>query len=55
VQCRTSHHHYAQVGFAQQSELPAENPAIRAGLNLVAGKVTNRAVADTFGLPYHAL
>jgi len=33
----------------------AENPAIRAGLNLVAGKVTNRAVAETFGLPYHAL
>jgi alanine dehydrogenase len=28
------------------------NPAIRAGLNLVPGKVTHRAVAETFGMPY---
>jgi alanine dehydrogenase len=26
-----------------------ENPALRAGLNLVRGRVTNQAVADTFG------
>jgi len=31
----------------------ADNPAIRAGLNLVCGKVTNRAVAETFDLPFH--
>jgi len=30
----------------------ADNPAIREGLNLVLGQVTNRAVAETFGLPY---
>ena len=29
----------------------ADSPAIRAGLNLVRGTVTNRAVADTFGMP----
>ena len=33
----------------------AESPAIRAGLNLVLGKVTNQAVAETFGLPWHQL
>ena len=31
----------------------ADNPTIRAGLNLVLGKVTNKAVADTFGMPCH--
>ena len=31
----------------------ADNPAIRAGLNMALGKLTNRAVADTFGLPCH--
>jgi len=29
----------------------AADPAIRFGLNIVEGKVTNRAVAETFGLP----
>ena len=29
----------------------ADDPAVRAGLNLVLGKVTNHAVARTFGLP----
>ena len=33
----------------------AESPAIRAGLNLVLGKVTNQAVAETFGLPFQSL
>ncbi len=33
----------------------ADNPAIRAGLNLVLGRVTNQAVAETFGLPCHQL
>ncbi len=31
----------------------ADNPAIRAGLNMALGKLTNRAVADTCGLPCH--
>jgi len=30
----------------------AENPAIEAGLNMVCGEVTNRAVAETFGFPF---
>ena len=29
----------------------ADSPAIEAGLNMALGKLTNRAVADTFGLP----
>lgn len=33
----------------------AENPAIRAGLNLILGEVTNQAVAETFGLPCRQL
>jgi alanine dehydrogenase len=32
-----------------------ENPAIKRGINICQGKVTNRAVADTFGLGYHEL
>jgi alanine dehydrogenase len=36
----------ADKGWEQAAE---ENPAIQAGLNLVHGKVTNRAVAATFG------
>ena len=39
----------ADKGYARAA---AENPAIAAGLNLVLGSVTNRAVAETFGLPY---
>ncbi len=31
-----------------------DNPALRRGLNIAAGQVTHRAVADTFGLPYAA-
>ena len=31
------------------------NPAIRGGVNLIAGRVANRAVAETFGLPYAPL
>lgn len=38
----------ADKGF----ERAAENPAIRAGLNVVLGQVTNRAVAETFGMEY---
>ncbi|MDI6760982.1 MAG: alanine dehydrogenase [Candidatus Brocadiaceae bacterium] len=30
-----------------------ENPAISNGLNIVRGKVTNKAVAEVFGLKYH--
>lgn len=42
----------ADKGYERAS---AENPAIRAGLNLVCGNVTNRAVAETFGLPFRQL
>ena len=29
-----------------------DDPALREGLNVVEGKVTYKAVADVFGLPY---
>ena len=31
-----------------------ENPAIKYGLNIVKGKVVNKAVAEALGLPHHA-
>ncbi|NQT89270.1 alanine dehydrogenase [bacterium] len=39
----------ADQGWEQAA---AANPAIRAGLNLVHGKVTNKAVAETFGMEF---
>ena len=33
----------------------AQHPDLKAGLNIVQGKVVYKAVADTFGLPYDAL
>lgn len=39
----------ADKGYEQAA---ATSPSIRAGLNLVLGEVTNRAVAETFGLPF---
>lgn len=32
-----------------------DNPAIRRGLNIVRGRVVNRAVAEAFGLKYHEI
>jgi len=32
-----------------------EDKALRKGLNIVEGKVTFKAVADVFGLPYEEL
>jgi len=40
----------ADKGFERAA---ADNPAIRAGLNLVLGKVTQRALAETFAMPCH--
>ena len=40
----------ANMGYAQAAK---DDPAIRHGLNIVEGKVTNRAVAETFDLEYH--
>jgi alanine dehydrogenase len=44
---------YAKELAAKGAErAAAENPAIARGINIFAGKVTNQAVADTFGLPF---
>jgi alanine dehydrogenase len=32
-----------------------ENSALQHGVNVARGRVTNKAVADTFGLPYQPL
>ena len=39
----------ADRGYEEASR---SNIALRRGVNILAGKVTNRAVADTFGLPF---
>jgi alanine dehydrogenase len=36
-------------------ELAAADPGIAAGVNIDRGRVTNRAVAETFALPFHPL
>ena len=33
---------------------PRQSPAVAAAINLYRGEVTNRAVAETFNLPYDA-
>jgi alanine dehydrogenase len=35
--------------------LAASDPGVAEGVNIDAGRITNRAVADTFGLPLHPL
>lgn len=42
----------ADKGYEKASR---ENPALRHGINIARGRVTNRAVAETFGLPYEPL
>lgn len=32
-----------------------DNPAVRKGINVMNGKLTNRAVAEAFGLDYHSV
>ncbi len=40
----------AEKGYERAAR---ENPAIKNGLNIVKGKITNRAVAEAFGLEYY--
>ena len=35
--------------------LAAADPGVAEGVNITAGRVTNLAVAQTFGLPFHPL
>ena len=44
-----------QIAGKGYERAAADDPAIRAGLNLVGGKVVNRAVAETFGMACHQL
>ena len=41
----------AQRGLSAAAE---QSPAIASAVNIHAGRVTNRPVAETFGLPYSA-
>jgi len=46
----------ATLPFAIEiADTAAENPAVRRGINVFDGKITCKAVADTFGLKYHPL
>ncbi|MDO8136712.1 MAG: alanine dehydrogenase [Candidatus Brocadiales bacterium] len=40
----------ADKGYEKASR---DNPAIKNGINIIKGKITNRAVAEVFGLKYH--
>jgi len=42
----------ANMGWAKAA---AHDPGLAEGVNVVAGKITNKAVADSFGLPHCAL
>ena len=42
-----------QIADKGYERAAADDPAVRAGLNLVCGKVVNRAVAETFGMECH--
>ncbi|HLG31016.1 MAG TPA: hypothetical protein VI387_12470, partial [Candidatus Brocadiales bacterium] len=39
----------ANKGYIQAAR---ENPAIKRGINIVKGKITNKAVAETFNMEY---
>jgi alanine dehydrogenase len=36
-------------------KLAAADPGVAEGINIDGGRVTNQAVATTFGLPFHSL
>ena len=40
------------MGFGLSRRACREDAALRAGLNVVEGKITYKAVADVFGLEY---
>ena len=44
--------HLADKGWVEATR---ENPGLKVGLNVVDGKITFKAVAETFGLPYHSI
>ncbi len=44
-----------QVADLGIREAARENPALRSGLNVCAGRVTHRAVASSLGLPFTEL
>jgi alanine dehydrogenase len=53
--CNVTLPYLIQLGRRGWRELAATDPGVAEGVNIDQGRVTNRAVAATFGLPFHAL
>ncbi len=54
--CATSRLPYVlQLARLGWRGLAAADPGVAEGVNITGGRVTNLAVAQTFGLPYHPL
>jgi alanine dehydrogenase len=47
----TTHPRLIEMADERYGRAAAEDPAIRAGLHMALGTLTNRAVADTFAMP----
>ena len=53
--CNVTLPYVLQMARLGWRSLAAADPGVAAGVNITAGRVTNLAVAQTFGLPYHPL
>lgn len=53
--CNATLPYVLKLADAGPLEAARQDPGILSGINIHAGKVTNRAVAETFGLPYEPL
>jgi len=50
--CNVTLPYVLQLADKGWRSLATANPGVAEGINIVAGRVTNRAVAATFGLPF---
>jgi alanine dehydrogenase len=53
--CNVTLPYILQMARLGWRSLAAADPGVAAGVNITGGRVTNLPVAQTFGLPYHAL
>jgi alanine dehydrogenase len=53
--CNVTLPYVLQLARLGWRSLAAADPGVAAGVNITGGRVTNLAVAQTFGLPYHPL
>jgi len=53
--CNVTLPYVLQLARLGWRSLAAADPCVAAGVNITGGRVTNLAVAQTFGLPFHPL